>query len=975
MDDVRLVQNASATRPLVKLNLGCGGNWRVDGWFGLDQNSTAPVWQNGREPTFLEVDLRRDLPFPDNSVDVIFSSHTLEHFTYAEAVVLLFEMYRVLRVGAPLCLVVPDVDRYIAAYIARDSEFLNTQQIVGGQPKDNPADYFLMNFYSDPCFDNSCHKYSYNMENFSSMLEMVGFSAIERVGFHDFSYWPELREDAFRSSLPHVEDFSLCVQASKGKLDGSLRNKAELIAAKKFAQAQASELASSQGLNAALVRLQNVLDESDRRGEALDAATQQVAALNKAVSRKQQELTAASAKALSLPTALAEERASFRSAATEMTALSAEPISLQIRNDILAAENEDLRSLLRGTVSERELIQRSLSWRLTRPLRAIVGLSPRLYRRLRSVARLCYVVTGVPLRRAKLPRVGGSPAGLTVERRGPALDAVSRSSDVAATAVGTGAGGLSPLERRFAEATRIPPNAARPEPTRYSPLISIILPVYDTPLRYLKEALQSVVDQSYEKWDLCIVDDGSTAAHVAPVLREAAADPRIRVEFVPANGGIASASQRALEMAQGEFVAFLDHDDMLAPAALAAIVDVLRGDPALDMIYSDHAIFDETGAFIEEGLKPGWSPELFLSTNYVAHLNVIRTSLVRKVDGFTGTLDLSRDTGLILKVIDAGARIAHCPQMLYFWRAHRNSVAIDAAAKPRIGYTGYATIDAYLKRHDLPANAAWPLVFRRARLGAYKLEFPATPVMRICVVVPMLHEDAELRHLPDLLRSTGIEPLPQIHLIGVGITPSPGLLDNVLIHTADDQAAFDAIVAELDCEAVVFLAPNGQLISPDWLRELVGYLPISPGIGAVGGKILDATLSIADGSVLLTPSLPVLGGGQSDAANGYWQTWRIASNVEAVSSHLMATRRSVYLEVGGLPVFDFGDAAGIAYCLRLRRAGYRVVMNPWSKIVEDRQQSRPTDLATRLVREFGTDCLKDRYYHPFFSAEAPYELT
>ncbi len=447
------------------------------------------------------------------------------------------------------------------------------------------------------------------------------------------------------------------------------------------------------------------------------------------------------------------------------------------------------------------------------------------------------------------------------------------------------------------------------------------------------------------------------------------------MEVAPINGGIALASQRALDMARGEFVAFLDHDDMLAPAALSAIVDVLRGDPGLEMVYSDHAIFDETGELTEEGLKPGWSPELFLSTNYVAHLNVIRTSLVRKVDGFTGTLDLSRDTGLILKVIDAGARIAHCPQMLYFWRAHRNSVAIDAAAKPRIGYTGCATIDAWLKLHDLPACAVWPLVFRRARLGAYKLGFPATPVLRTCLVVPVLHEDADLRHLPDLVGATGVDPLPQIHVIGIGITPSPGSADHVHIHTANNQVAFDAIVAALDCEAVVFIASNGRLISPDWLRELVGYLPISPGIGAVGGKILDETLSIADGSVLLTPGLPVVGGGHSDAANGYWQTGRIASNVEAVSSHLMATRRSVYLEVGGLPVFDFGDAAGIAYCLRLRRAGYRVVMNPWSKIVEERQRSRPADLATRLVREFGTDCLKDRYYHPFFSAEAPYELT
>ncbi len=304
MDDMRLAHHAAATRPSVKLNLGCGGNWRVDGWFGLDQNSTAPVWQSGREPTFLEVDLRRGLPFPDNSVDVIFSSHTLEHFTYAEAVVLLFEIHRVLRVGAPLCLVVPDMDRYLAAYSSRDSAFLNTPEIIGGQPKDNLADNLLMNFYSDPSFNNTCHKYAYNLENLSATLGMVGFSAIERVGFHDFSYWPELREDAFRSPLPHVEEFSLCVQARKEAHDGSLLEREELVAAKEFAQVQASEQALSQSLYAVLMQLQNVSAERDRRGQALEAATQQVAALQKAASGTQQELNATSAKALSLATAL-----------------------------------------------------------------------------------------------------------------------------------------------------------------------------------------------------------------------------------------------------------------------------------------------------------------------------------------------------------------------------------------------------------------------------------------------------------------------------------------------------------------------------------------------------------------------------------------------------------------------------------------------------------------------------------------------
>ena len=118
-----------------------------------------------------------------------------------------------------------------------------------------------------------------------------------------------------------------------------------------------------------------------------------------------------------------------------------------------------------------------------------------------------------------------------------------------------------------------------------------------------------------------------------------------------------------------------------------------------------------------------------------------------------------------------------------------------------------------------------------------------------------------------------------------------------------------------------------------------------------------------------------MGQGQSDNSDGYWLTRRIASNVEAVSWHLMATPKSVYQEVRGLPVLDYRDAAGIAYCLRLRQKGYRVVLNPWSKIVDVQPPAWPSDLAARLQGEFGAGCLHDRYYHPFLSAEVPYELT
>jgi predicted SAM-dependent methyltransferase len=229
-----VMERSITATPTIKVNLGCGGNWQVDGWLGIDNSNTAFTWQKGTVQNYINLDVTKGLPFADNSVDVLFSSHALEHFTYNEAIALLFEIYRVLKIGGSLCLVVPDLDVFIDKLSQRDRVFLTTPDIIGGQPKRNLTDNFLMNFYSDPSFNNTCHKYAYNVENLSASLAMVGFESLERVEFHQFSYWPELQEQRFISRNPHIEKFSLCVQARKLNYDHNYRNRPELIAAQHF---------------------------------------------------------------------------------------------------------------------------------------------------------------------------------------------------------------------------------------------------------------------------------------------------------------------------------------------------------------------------------------------------------------------------------------------------------------------------------------------------------------------------------------------------------------------------------------------------------------------------------------------------------------------------------------------------------------------------------------------------------------------
>jgi GT2 family glycosyltransferase len=187
------------------------------------------------------------------------------------------------------------------------------------------------------------------------------------------------------------------------------------------------------------------------------------------------------------------------------------------------------------------------------------------------------------------------------------------------------------------------------------------------------------------------------------------------------------------------------------------------------------------------------------------------------------------------------------------------------------------------------------------------------------------------------------------------------------------QADFNNAVHRIDADALIFVGPDSLLISRAWLKELFGYLTICGGVGAVGGKILDQRLRVRSGGLLLLNEVTPICCGESDESDGFWYTGRIASNVEAVSAGLLATPKAVFSEVGGIPFLQYGDLAGVAYGLRLQKAGYRVVYNPWSKIVctQPVNHSEAVDL---LEHEFGALAKSDRYYHPFFSRDQPYQL-
>jgi glycosyltransferase involved in cell wall biosynthesis len=231
------------------------------------------------------------------------------------------------------------------------------------------------------------------------------------------------------------------------------------------------------------------------------------------------------------------------------------------------------------------------------------------------------------------------------------------------------------------------------------------MPTYDPQEGWIRPAIDSVVAQVYENWELCIADDASTAPHVDRILREyEAADDRVKVVRRSENGGIAAATASALGIASGEFVALLDHDDVLRPHALHRVVEALRTAPDMDIVYSDEDLLLEDGRFGRPAFKPDFSPDFLLSVNYICHLLVLRRSLVEAAGGFRDGFDGAQDHDLLLRTTEKARRVGHVPDILYGWRQVPGSVALAGEEKMYAYAAGKRAVEDALARRGLPGQ-------------------------------------------------------------------------------------------------------------------------------------------------------------------------------------------------------------------------------------------------------------------------------
>lgn len=513
----------------------------------------------------------------------------------------------------------------------------------------------------------------------------------------------------------------------------------------------------------------------------------------------------------------------------------------------------------------------------------------------------------------------------------------------------------------------------------YRPTISIVTPLYNTPAPILRRMLASVQDQTYPHWQHCLVDDGSAEAWLTPAMeRLAASDPRIVIRRRVANGGIAAASNDALALATGDFVALLDHDDELHPEALFEVARRLNAEPETDILYSDCDVLEANGTRGHPFLFPAWSPELMLSLPYLVHLTVFRRSLLEQIGGFRQGYDGAQDFDLALRATMASDRIAHIPRVLYHWRVWEQSAARNATAKPyayearrRVSrdYLRARGIDGDLRDLDVP--------------GYHTIHFPIDGEPRIDVVVPVTpagdpaHYDGAglIERLTRVLTEGGY-PHYTVTIAGPpGLPIDPAARiggEAVTIVTCDQSHDAGALVA-----AGVAQGTNAQVLLLDatvsssregWLSAMLEFSQQAP-IGAVGARLFAQDQTMWHAGVVVPAQAP----------HCVQHLGFLTANYLAVSGACLLTRREVLTQTGGFRDADTVGFPDVDYCLRAWQIGLRIVYTPVASLVTTHPTAHdPYEgqeaASARFAAAWRDHLSRDPYYNPNYTDDGRFRM-
>jgi GT2 family glycosyltransferase len=501
-----------------------------------------------------------------------------------------------------------------------------------------------------------------------------------------------------------------------------------------------------------------------------------------------------------------------------------------------------------------------------------------------------------------------------------------------------------------------------------NPCFSILLPVYHPDPTFLAAALESVLNQAYPNWQLCIWLDGPQVVTVQRLLEAySKLDDRIKVGQGDVRGHISHASNQALATADGDFIALLDQDDIYPPHALYRIAEHLACHPGHDYVYSDETNLDDDEKLCRPFFKPDWSPDYFNSIMYTCHLQVFRRSLIDKIGGFREGYEGSQDWDLVLRVTEKTNAIGHVSDILYYWRIHSGSTAKEGSgAKPYAKDAAIRAISESIERRGEPG-----IVCPAPRApGCYQVRYDLVDPGRVSILIPFrdqayvldrclqsinssdFPEDCELVLVDNMSRDTSTKTVLEKWREVLG--PRMTLLSwNYPFNYA---RLHNDIVPECTGKYLVLVNNDTEVLSADWLSALIEYAQ-KPRVGAVGGLLMYPDQTIQHAGVVLG-----LGGAASHAYRGspiehidYFNRARLTGNFLSICAACMMCRKDVFTEVRG---FDEGFSHNyndVDFCLKLHSAGYWNVYLPYVQLIHHESKTRGSEESPDDIERFSNE--------------------
>lgn len=526
---------------------------------------------------------------------------------------------------------------------------------------------------------------------------------------------------------------------------------------------------------------------------------------------------------------------------------------------------------------------------------------------------------------------------------------------------------------------------------KYNPVISVVVPTYNTDDLFLRKCLDSVLIQSYPFFELCISDDASTNNQVRQTLNEYAdRDSRIKLALRDSNGHISEATNSAINISSGEFIAFLDHDDELTKDALFHVVEAINENPSVKIVYSDEDKIDTDGHRSSPHMKSDWNPALFLSQNYISHLTVINSKLVKEVGCLRTGVEGSQDYDLLLRCVSSidDTDIIHIPRILYHWRTTESSTASSSESKDYTSAAGVKALHDYLKQ-----TGSGNIATLGTLPNTYSVSYPIpSPEPLVSIIIPT-RDNVELLEtcINSVVKSTSY-PNYEILILDNQSNEHDTLeylatiktRPNIRVLPYNKAFNYSAInnfgVQHAKGSILCLLNDDTEVISPDWLTTMVSH-SLRPEIGCVGAKLLYTDGKIQHGGVILG-----IGGVAGHAHKyaerheyGYFGRLFLTQNYSAVTGACLVVRKAIYEEIGGLnevnlPI-SFND---VDFCLNVRQAGYRNVWTPLAELYHHESKSRGFDdtlkkqqraasEACYMKEKWGDELIHDPAYNPNLS--------